>query len=155
MKTTIEKFYRSFKNLDAEGMAKCYHDNVVFEDPAFGVLKGEEARNMWRMLVSTPKSKNFKIEVSKITFKNDKGSATWQAWYSFGKKGRKVHNVIYANFEFEEGKIIRHMDQFNLYKWAKQALGLQGRFLGWTPIFKKKLNAQTNKKLTEFVKLQS
>ena len=50
MNELITKFYESFTNLDAEGMASCYHPEIVFEDPAFGKLEGSRAANMWRML---------------------------------------------------------------------------------------------------------
>ena len=150
MKDVLEKFYLSFEKLDAEGMAACYHDAIEFEDPAFGILKGEKAKNMWRMLCESQKGKNFKIKYSGIEILNDKGKAHWEAYYSFGKTGRKVHNVINAEFEFKDGKIIKHVDNFNLYKWSKQALGIQGLMLGWTGFFKKKLHKQTNKMLYYF-----
>ena len=51
----IEKFYSAFARLDEETMVECYSDQVKFEDPAFGVLKGERAKNMWRMLCKSQK----------------------------------------------------------------------------------------------------
>lgn len=36
----IHQFYTAFKNLDAETMVSLYQDDIMFEDPAFGVLKG-------------------------------------------------------------------------------------------------------------------
>ena len=50
MRQLIKDFYQAFAALDAETMASCYHKDILFEDPAFGVLKGEKAKNMWRML---------------------------------------------------------------------------------------------------------
>ena len=150
MKDVLEKFYLSFEKLDAEGMVACYHDTIEFEDPAFGILKGEKAKNMWRMLCESQKGKDFKIKYSGIEILNDKGKAHWEAYYSFSKTGRKVHNVINAEFEFKDGKIIKHVDNFDLYKWSKQALGFQGLMLGWTGFFKKKLHKQTNKMLYYF-----
>ncbi len=152
MKSIIENFYRAFDNLDAESMIDCYHKDIKFEDPAFGVLKGEKAKNMWRMLCHSQKGKDFKVKASNIVYNNMKGTADWEAYYTFSKTGRKVHNVISAEFEFKDGKIINHFDQFDLYKWSKQALGFNGFLLGWTTFFKKKLNAQTNKLLSEFEK---
>jgi len=152
MKSIIENFYRAFDNLDAESMIDCYHKDIKFEDPAFGVLKGEKAKNMWRMLCHSQKGKDFKVKASNIVYNNMKGTADWEAHYTFSKTGRKVHNVISAEFEFKDGKIINHFDQFDLYKWSKQALGFKGFLLGWTTFFKKKLNAQTNKLLSEFEK---
>ncbi len=55
MKSVIEKFYQAFEELDAESMIECYHNEIIFEDPAFGVLKGEKAKNMWRMLCDSQK----------------------------------------------------------------------------------------------------
>jgi ketosteroid isomerase-like protein len=45
----IERFYTAFQQRDAETMAACYADDVVFSDPAFGELRDEEARDMWRI----------------------------------------------------------------------------------------------------------
>ena len=46
----IRRFYRAFQQLDAEGMAACYADDVRFSDPVFQNLRGGEAADMWRML---------------------------------------------------------------------------------------------------------
>ena len=150
MKKTIEKFYQAFHQLDAETMAECYHPEVVFEDPAFGVLHGERAKNMWRMLCHSQKGKDFKITFSNIKSDGTTGSANWEAFYKFSQTGRDVHNIITASFEFKDGKIIKHTDHFNLHTWAKQAMGFKGWLLGGTSFFKKKLNAQTNKLLDKF-----
>jgi len=155
MKNVIETFYKAFSNLDAETMASCYHDDIIFEDPAFGVLNGERAKNMWRMLCESQKNKDFQVKHSNIEASDQEGSASWEAFYTFSKTGRKVHNTIEARFEFKDGKIIKHTDTFNLHKWSKQALGLKGFFLGNTMYFKNKLKAQTNKLLDKFEKKQS
>ena len=46
----LTKFYEAFQRRDAEAMGACYHDEAVFMDPAFGRLRADEARAMWRML---------------------------------------------------------------------------------------------------------
>jgi hypothetical protein len=51
---------------------------------------------------------------------------------------------------FKNGKIVRHRDQFNLWKWARQALGLKGLLLGWTPFLQNAVRAQAAKGLTIF-----
>ena len=51
----INKFYRSFQKLDYNGMNSCYSDDIVFFDPAFGLLKGNEVRAMWEMLCTNAK----------------------------------------------------------------------------------------------------
>jgi len=155
MKNAIDKFYKAFNNLDAETMVSCYHDDIVFQDPAFGILKGNRAKNMWRMLCESQKNKDFQVQYSNVDISEDKGSASWEAFYTFSKTGRKVHNIIEARFEFKDGKIIKHTDTFNLHKWSKQALGLKGLILGGTTFFKNKLNAQTNRLLDKFEKKQS
>jgi ketosteroid isomerase-like protein len=39
----ITKFYTAFQKLDYQAMNSCYSDDIVFSDPAFGLLRGEEA----------------------------------------------------------------------------------------------------------------
>src|SRR5215208_3810591 len=97
-KTTIEYFYTAFANSDVERMISCYHDDIEFHDPAFGSLKGREAKNMWRMLIS--RNKNIRISSDNIQANERKGSANWQAEYVFTPTGRTVVNKISAKFEF-------------------------------------------------------
>ena len=147
----ITHFYTSFAKGDAEGMVSCYDDAIQFKDPAFGALKGEDAKNMWRMLLSRNKG-NIHITFSNVKANEKKGNANWVAEYVFSATGRKVINVISAEFEFANGKIIKHTDTFDIYKWAKQALGLKGYLLGWTAFMQNKIQQQSGtllKKYTE------
>lgn len=152
MKNIIENFYTAFSKLDAETMVSYYHKDIIFEDPAFGILKGERAKNMWRMLCESQKNKNFQVSFSNIEANENKGTVHWEAHYIFSKTGRTVHNSIQAYFEFKDGKIIKHTDKFNLYNWSKQALGLKGFVLGNTKYFRHKLKAQTNRLLDSYEK---
>ncbi|MFT5847779.1 MAG: limonene-1,2-epoxide hydrolase [Psychroserpens sp.] len=150
MNSIIETFYNAFKNQDAELMVSCYHGDIVFEDPVFGVLKGEHAKNMWRMLISSQKGKDFKVDYSGVHTKESTGNAKWEARYNFSKTERPVHNKVVAHFELENGKIIKHTDYFNLHTWSKQAFGMKGMLIGGTYFFKKRLNQQTNDLLKKF-----
>lgn len=147
MKHLITDFYQAFHQLDANKMTSYYHKDIVFKDPAFGILRGKEANTMWQMLCASQKGKDFKVEASNIT----DNSAHWEAHYTFSKTGRKVHNKIDATFEFKDGLIIKHTDNFNLHNWAKQAIGFKGWLLGGTGFFRKKLQSQTNYLLHKFM----
>jgi limonene-1,2-epoxide hydrolase len=146
----IEQFYEAFEKLDAERMVALYHPEVTFKDPVFGILKREHAKNMWRMLCESQKGKDFKVTSSAIDYQENSGTARWDAYYTFGATGRKVHNKIQAHFSFQEGKIINHVDSFDLYRWSKQAMGFKGFLMGWTPFFKNKINAAVTKQLSKF-----
>ncbi|MFT5819699.1 MAG: ketosteroid isomerase-like protein [Crocinitomix sp.] len=148
MKDIITEFYTAFQNKEVEKMVSFYHDDIEFTDPAFGDLKGEHAKNMWRMLMAN--SVDLELEFSQVSATENSGKAHWDARYSFSQTGRKVLNKIDAEFTFKDGKIIRHIDTFNLHTWAKQALGFKGMLLGGTGFFKRKLNSQTAHMLAKF-----
>ncbi len=147
---TIDKFYTSFANGDAEKMISCYADNIVFQDPAFGILKGTDAMNMWRMLIERSKG-GIEIEYKVLTIDDVKGSVQWKATYVYSGTGRKVENHITARFEFIKGKIITHTDDFDLWSWTRQALGAKGYLLGWSSFMKNKIQQQTNTLLNRYV----
>jgi ketosteroid isomerase-like protein len=145
-KEIIEKFYTAFNAGDPKGMNAFYDDEIQFEDPAFGILKGQMAKNMWLMMVAP----GVKVTFSNVEANERNGSADWEATYTFSQTGRKVVNRIHAEFEFRNGKIVNHKDVFSMWRWSKQALGLPGLLLGWSPIIKNKVNKTANEKLRKF-----
>jgi ketosteroid isomerase-like protein len=149
----IRKFYTSFQQLDAAGMKACYHEDVLFSDPAFPMLKGKEAGAMWSMLIDAlNKNKNdWKLEFNNISVTKGEGSCQWEAHYLFSLTGNKVHNRIDAHFTFLDNKIIHHVDMFDFYRWARMAFGLTGTLIGWTPYFQKKVQQKTREQLKKYM----
>jgi hypothetical protein len=77
-------------------------------------------------------------------------TAHWDAHYTFSATGRAVHNAIDAQFTLRDGLIVRHVDRFDFWRWSRQALGVPGWLLGWTPLLKAKVRAQAAKGLAAF-----
>jgi ketosteroid isomerase-like protein len=146
----ITRFYEAFGRRDAEGMVACYAPDVVFSDPVFPSLRGEEAGAMWRMLCE--RGKDLRVEASGIDADDRAGRAHWEAHYTFSATGQRVHNVIDARFEFKDGKITRHTDSFNLTRWAGMALGLKGKLLGWAPPVQNAIRKQADAGLRAWMK---
>ncbi|MEP6902897.1 MAG: nuclear transport factor 2 family protein [Actinomycetota bacterium] len=147
----IRHFYESFANNDADGMISCYSDEIEFSDPVFRLLKGADAKNMWRMLMTRAKG-NIRVEFKNLSADDKKGSADWTADYLFSKTGRQVFNEIHAEFEFQDGKIFRHTDTFDIWKWSKQALGISGILLGWSSFLQNKIRQNAKDSLREYSK---
>lgn len=141
----IEQFYSAFAKRDAQAMITCYHPQVRFSDPVFVDLDARETAGMWRMLCE--RAQEFSLEFSDVKVDGDSGSAHWEARYLFSTTGRKVHNIIDAEFRFADGKIIEHRDHFDFHRWSRQALGLPGVLLGWTGMLRNKVRGQARKGL--------
>ncbi|MBS0336096.1 MAG: nuclear transport factor 2 family protein [Proteobacteria bacterium] len=144
----IQRFYEAFARRDAEAMAACYHRDVEFSDPVFPDLRGDEARDMWRMLAGRAADLEVRFEVRGAD--DRKGAAHWDADYTFSKTGRKVNNRIDAEFEFEDGLIRRHTDHFDLWRWSRMALGTPGLVLGWSPVIGNAVRKEAAKGLAAF-----
>ena len=99
------------------------------------------------------RGKDLTLEFKDVWSDGNKAGATWIATYTFSATGRKVTNQIKATFEIEQGKIIKHTDAFSFYKWARQALGMPGLLLGWSPALKNKIQQTAKNNLQEFIKL--
>lgn len=144
----ITRFYDAFARRDAETMAACYADDVVFRDPAFGELRGDRARNMWRMLCRA--GKDLEVRASDIAAPGSSRRAHWEAAYTFGTTGRQLHNVVDARFELRDGIITRHTDSFDFGRWAGQAFGPVGSALGRTPVLPLVMRRLANRQLDGF-----
>ena len=146
----ISKFYTAFQKLDYQTMNSCYSDDIVFNDPAFGLLRGDEAKYMWEMLCKN--AKDFSLTFSNIQLLDEEyATCNWIATYTFSKTGNKVVNNIKAHMKLKDEKIIEHSDAFKLSKWAAQALGLPGVLLGWTGFMKRKIQQNARKNLIAFI----
>ena len=147
----IENFYTAFQNRDYKTMAACYHPDACFRDEAFE-LKGKQIGAMWHMLCEQGADLKLTYRVSE---NNGVVSAHWEPKYTFSQTKRFVHNIIDAEFEFKDEKIIRHIDHFDFWHWSRQSLGAPGLLLGWTSFLKNKVGAMANKSLMSFIKKHS
>lgn len=129
-------------------MGACYATDATFEDPVFQ-LSGPMIGAMWRMLCD--RGRDLQIQFRDVLADDGRGSARWEAWYTFTVTGRPVHNAITAAFAFRAGKIVRHVDKFSLYRWSGQALGPKGWLLGWARPVRGAIRAQAAKSLDRYV----
>jgi ketosteroid isomerase-like protein len=149
----IHTFYKAFSNKDFKTMQDLYRDDASFSDPVFQNLSAKEARAMWQMLIRA--STDLRVTFSDVSADDRVGKCTWQAWYTFTTTGKKVHNIINANFAFRDGKILSHIDKFDFWRWSKMALGTPGLLLGWTPLILNKVRKTARKRLESFIAKQT
>lgn len=144
----LTEFYESFARHDGDAMASCYHPDATFSDPVFQNLDGRQAGDMWRML--TGQASDLRIEFSDVEADETSGRAHWEAWYPLPATGRPVHNIIEARFRFRDHKIIEHVDEFDFWRWSRQALGLPGLLFGWSSLLQKTVSSQATGSLEKF-----
>ena len=146
----IERFYTAFQKLDYKTMQDCYGEDILFNDPVFGLLKGDEAKAMWEMLCKN--ARDFSLGFSNIQPVDEEYfTCNWTATYTFSKTGRRVVNNIKAFMRLKDGKIIEHSDAFRLSKWIAQALGWKGVWFGWTGFMKRAVQKNARKNLISFI----
>ncbi|MEO6097048.1 MAG: nuclear transport factor 2 family protein [Fibrobacteria bacterium] len=144
----LETYYACLGNRDFRGMAACHHPDIKFKDPIFN-LGGKSVAAMWHMLCES--GQDMKVEASGIRAENGRGRARWVAVYTFSATGRKVVNVIDSSFRFQVGKIIEERDEFDFWKWSRQAMGLTGWIFGWMPRLLQTVQAKANGNLERFI----
>ena len=120
----------------------------LIEHPVFPALRGKDAGDMWRMLLS--RAKDLEVTLDEASADDEGGRAKWTARYTFTKTGRPVVNRIDAMFAFRDGLIVRHYDNFSFWRWASQALGPVGKLLGWSLPIKWKVRKEAARSLERF-----
>jgi ketosteroid isomerase-like protein len=145
----IQRFYTAFQQRDYATMQQCYSADAIFNDPVFGILQGPDVAAMWEMLCKN--AKDFSLRFSDIQLLDEEYAVCrWTAVYTFSKTGRRVTNHIKAHLRIQEGFITEHTDQFDFWKWSRQALGISGLLLGWTGYLQNKVKANAHKNLRKF-----
>lgn len=148
-KEFIIRFYSALQTLNYEEMQRAYHPEAQFSDPVFGTLNAAEVKAMWQMLLT--RGKDLQVAFSNVHATQTTGKCRWEAWYTFSKTGRSVHNVIRSSFQFKDGKIYRQRDSFNIWRWSRHALGAAGLFLGWTPWIRREVKEGARQNLKKFM----
>lgn len=144
-------FYSAFQQHDYKTMTDLYRDDIHFEDPAFGKLKGDKAKKMWEMLLAN-KDSQLVINFNILNSTQNQAHVKWEANYLFGPQKKPVHNIITAHLQTENGKIVSHQDRFSLWRWSRQAIGISGLLLGWTPYWKRIIQKKTRSILNNYLK---
>ena len=105
---------------------------------------------MWHMLCE--RAIDLEVTLGDVTaYPDQRVRAHWEARYPFGPKGRAIHNEIDATFVFEEGQIIDHVDEFNMWRWTRMAFGWPARLTGWSGSVKAKVRGRAAQSLTRFI----
>jgi len=146
----ITSFYEAFRRKDHRSMGDCYHPSAMFSDPIFMSLQGDEVRAMWHMLCD--QGTDIDVSFEGVEADQVSGSAHWQARYTF-TSGRRVHNFAQASFTFQDGKIIEHRDEFDLWQWTRMAIGPIGTFAGWSRPLQNKVRAAADRNLRRFIEI--
>ncbi len=144
----VHRFYEAFAQGDAAAMGACYHRLATFEDPAFGTLDRQAACDMWAMLLS--RSTDLTLSHRVLDETDPTVRVRWEARYTFTRTGRPVLNRIEATLTLEDGLIRTHRDRFSFWAWARQAFGVSGLMLGWTPWFQAKVRAEALRSLQAY-----
>ena len=136
----IRDLYEALDRHDGEAMASCYAAEATFSDPVFPELHGDQPGDMWRML--TDRATDLRCELPEAKADAEAGAARWVATYSFGPSGRRVVNRVRSDFRFDDaGLIAEQHDDFDFWRWSRQALGVSGLVLGWTPLLRSKVRS--------------
>jgi ketosteroid isomerase-like protein len=145
----IDELYAAFARHDGTAMAQCYASDASFSDPVFVGLRGEQPGGMWRMLTS--RSKDLTVDLVSRDAGDVEGAAHWVAHYTFAQTGRSVVNDVRSTFRFADGLIVAQVDDFDFYRWSRQALGLPGVLLGWTPMLRRSVQRKARVGLDAFL----
>ncbi len=146
----ITRFYTAFAQRDWSTMGACYADDAHFSDPVFPDLDVAGARAMWKMLLTSGTDLRVTFKVLEETEK--RGVCEWEAFYTFSRTGRKVHNIIRSEIELRNGLIVQQRDHFNFWRWSRQALGMSGLLLGWSPVVKNKVRGTAHAGLMKSIR---
>jgi hypothetical protein len=150
MMGVAERFYEAFMVRDHYTMGLLYAEHATFSDPVFPLLNATGARLMWQMLLS--RAEDLGVEAKIVEDGATRARVDWVAYYTFSGTGRPVVNRIQTEMAISAGKIVRQVDSFSLWRWSRQALGVRGLLLGWTPMVKNKIRAQAARSLRQFAR---
>lgn len=145
----VDRFYGAFARRDGAAMAACYAPDARFSDPVFPGLDGKRAGAMWQMLCE--RGADLVVKHTVVSAEGDRAVVRWDADYTFSATGKKVHNEITATIDVKGDQIVSHTDDFDFWKWSRQALGASGWLLGWSGFLQNKVRSGAGEQLDRWI----
>lgn len=148
---TVESFFRAYDNLNYEAMNACYRSDIVYSDPLFGMLEGQQVFDKVEMICKNVRDFNLTVEnIEEVD--PEYITCKWKADY-FSMNSRR-HIVFHSKafMKLKDGIITEHSEGFSLTKWIAQAYGWKGKFFGWLSFMKRKAQSEHQGRLQRFSK---
>lgn len=151
-KNLVETFFQSMGRGDFRTLNACYSHDIIYSDPIFGLLKGDDVRMMWQMLLEGAKDISVKIlEIEDVD--EEYITCRYSISYFFEPTGRTISNLPKAFMRIKDEKIIEHSDGYRLSTFIANAYGLKGQVLGWSGFMKKSVQRRYSNLLTQFINM--
>ncbi|WP_018629278.1 nuclear transport factor 2 family protein [Niabella aurantiaca] len=145
----IELFFSAFGSLDHRGMNALYSKEIIYSDPLFGMLEGEQVADKWEMVCMG--IREFELTVIKTEeIDHEYATCKWKATWRSSRSNRRIRFEAKSFMRFADQQIIEHSDGFSLTKWIAQAYGIKGEFFGWTNFMKRRVQKEYQRRLEAF-----
>ncbi len=137
----VTQFFEAFAKHDWRSIARCYHDKASYSDPLFPDLRGERIVYMWYQMLGTAGAKqthsmnDLNLEYRILFGDERKAQVEWTANYVYA--GRYVRIEGLTTLAIWDDKIVRHVNEYNFWRWIRQAKGLTGLVFGGLPAYQR------------------
>lgn len=129
-------------------LAEVIHPGIQYFDPLYAALQGADVLKLKRYEASFA---GFNVKWGDVSDEGD-GYFTipWIKEYTYPVTGRKVKVAGKSYLHLENGRVAGHSEAFSLHRWAKDAYGIAGWFLGSIFFFQRKMRREAAEKFREF-----
>lgn len=148
-KGIVEIFFKAFSEADYRQMSDCYADDIIYSDPVFGLMQGDDVRKMWQMICKG--ARNLSVQYSGIEELDEMYvTCLYKVSYYFELTQKHICYSAKAFMKIEEGKITEHSDGYRLSSFISNAYGIKGKLLSWSGYMKKSVQNRYRTLLQNF-----
>lgn len=142
-------YSNSFEKRNIKAMTACYTSDVIYFDPLFGYLDGEQVTAMWQLRLSD--LDQFAIALEKIA---DEGDGYYKMKYSISyrkKDNRPVSMNVQVFFKLDQNRIVEQSEAFSVHALLKQERGMIGHLMGWNRMMQQARKNKARKELLKYL----
>jgi hypothetical protein len=124
--TVVDRFFGAFAKADPVAMHDCLHEQISYSDPLFPDLRGGRVGLRWHWLLRHATEVKLQYQVM---FADDRKTQA-KVELSYRWRGRAVALPILSTFALWDDLIVRHVDEYPYWLYARQVHGASGLVLG-------------------------
>jgi hypothetical protein len=145
----LHRYQQAFSQGSIESIKRCYASDVIYFDPLYGYLHGDQVGYMWASKFA--EFATYTISTGELA---DQGDGYYNMKYDIAYTSRSQMSIkmaVQCFFKIDDERIVEQSEAFSVHELLRQERGLIGHLMGWNRMMQQSRKNKARRMLLNFM----